>query len=298
MQPKREVHTPIIDTHLHLWDMKQFRPPWLNEPAEIKIRKPCTLVEYQNETQGLNIVHAVYMEIDINAEKQIEEADWISAICRSGKTKVVKAVVSGRPADPKFRAYARRYRNDASITGFRQVLQVPDAKPGLCLTPTFVDNVRYLGSIGKTFDFCIRPGELQDAMKLARLCPETRFVLDHCGNASARNVDQATWETDIREFATIPNVVCKISGIIKTVKPEWDTEHELFHIVRHVYHSFGPDRVMFGGDWPVCNKTKSMRDWVATLDRILVDKSPADLAKFYHGNASRFYGIPMPDVTE
>jgi predicted TIM-barrel fold metal-dependent hydrolase len=55
---------------------------------------------------------------------------------------------------------------------------------------------------------------------------------------------------------------------------------------------------MFGGDWPVCNKTKSMRDWVATLDRILVDKSPADLAKFYHGNASRFYGIPMPDVTE
>lgn len=295
MQPKREVHTPIIDTHLHLWDMKQFRPPWLNEAAEVKIRKPCTLVEYQDETKGLNILKAVYMEIDINPEKQVEEADWISAICHSGKTKVVKAVVSGRPADPKFKAYAKRYRNDSAITGFRQVLQVPDAKPGLCLTPTFVDNVRYLGSIGKTFDFCIRPGELRDAMALAQLCPDTRFVLDHCGNAAARNPNQGAWESDIRAFAKIPNVICKISGIIKTVKPDWDTEHELFHIVRHVYHSFGPDRVMFGGDWPVCNKTKSMQDWVATLDRILVDKSPAELAKFYHGNAAKFYGIPLPE---
>jgi predicted TIM-barrel fold metal-dependent hydrolase len=207
MQPFNAVHTPIIDTHLHLWDMKQFRPPWLSEAAEVKIRKPCTLREYEIETKGLNIAHAVYMEIDINAEQQVEEADWISEMCHSGKTKVVKAVVSGRPADPKFRAYARRYKNDAAITGFRQVLQVPDAKPGLCLTKTFVDNIRYLGSIGKTFDFCIRPGELQDAMKLARLCPETRFVLDHCGNAAARNANQVVWESDIREFAQIPNVV-------------------------------------------------------------------------------------------
>ena len=285
------VHHPIIDTHQHLWDMKQFSPPWLHDAAESKINRPSNMADYIRETKGLNVVATLYMEVDIDPRQHIEEANWVSDVCRSGKTPMVGGVVSARPNDPRCARYIRRYRNDPYILGFRQVLQVPDALPGLCLQQQFVKNIQLCGEFGKTFDFCIRSSELQDALTLAKLCPDTRFILDHCGNGSARNPNQAQWEMDIAAIAKQKNVVCKISGIVKTVKPEWDITRELFHVVRHVYKCFGPNRIMFGGDWPVCNKTKSFKAWVTALDAIFADLSDGDLRKFYHDNAVAFYGL-------
>lgn len=285
------AHLPIVDTHLHLWDLKQFRPPWLALPGEEKINVPSTLTEFRKATAGLNVVRAVYMEVDVAPQQQGEEARWISQLCRSKKTLVAKAVVSCRPASPGFKAATQRWKDDPAIHGFRQVLQVPDAKAGLCLTTPFVQSMRTLGKWGKTFDLCMRPTELADAAKLARLCPETRFVLDHCGNASADNPGQKQWERDLALVAKQPNVVCKISGIVKTVPAGRDIADSLGHILRYTADSFGPDRILFGGDWPVCNKTADFRRWVEAVDQVFADASESERRKLFHDNAVRFYGL-------
>ena len=87
------------------------------------------------------------------------------------------------------------------------------------------------------------------------------------------------------------NIVCKVSGIIKTVHSDWSPEKELSHIVKYVCDSFGMDRVMFGGDWPVCNFTFDFKTWVETLHAILHDASEADKKKLFHDNAVKFYGL-------
>ena len=290
--PRTNVaHLPIVDTHLHLWDLKQFRPPWLALKGEEKINVRSTLAEYRTATANLNVVKAVYMEVDVAPKQQVEEADWIASLCQSRKTLVAKAVVSGRPAAPGFEAYAKRWKGNPAVFGFRQVLQVPDAKPGLCLTDPFVRSVRTLGKWGKSFDICIRPAELADAAKLAKLCPDTQFILDHCGNASARNPAQRQWERDIALVAKQANVVCKISGIVKTVPAGRDIAAELGQILRHTADCFGPDRLLFGGDWPVCNKTADFKQWVQAVDTVFADASEGERRKLFHDNAVRFYGL-------
>lgn len=280
---------PIIDTHQHLWDFRKFRPPWLK--GEPKLNRPYTQEDYRQATAGLNVVKTVYMEVDVDPKQQVVEAEYVETICRRHTTLMAAAVVSCRPALPGFRDYVRRFKGSPVIKGVRQVLQVPDAPRGLCLQPEYVSNILLLGELGLTFDICIRPTELADGIKLADSCPDTRFVLDHCGNAAARNPNYAQWKRDITEFGQRQNVVCKVSGIIKTVKPGWDAGKELEPAVRHVIQSFGMDRVMFGGDWPVCNLTSSFRGWVESLRWILRDVKPEDQRKLFHDNAARFYGL-------
>jgi predicted TIM-barrel fold metal-dependent hydrolase len=247
--------------------------------------------DYYKATKGLNVVKTVYMEVDVDPKQQVEEAEWVTEVCRQHNTPMVAGVVSCRPNSPEFAAYVRRFKGNPYIKGVRQVLQVPEAPKGLCLQPTYVKHIRLLGELGLTFDICIRPTELSDALKLVELCPKTRFILDHCGNASARNPNQAQWERDMARLGEKPNIVCKISGIIKTVKPSWNAGEELENIILHTIDSFGIKRVMFGGDWPVCNMTSSFRGWVDTVKWVLRNHSPEEQRCLFHDNAVAFYGL-------
>ena len=123
------------------------------------------------------------------------------------------------------------------------------------------------------------------------LCGGTCFILDHCGNYAAHYPNWKQWHDDIANIADHPNVNCKISGICKTVKPGENQVKELERAVKHCVSSFGTDRVMFGGDWPVCNNTSSFAGWVATVKGILHDWSQEDLKKLFHDNAVDFYKL-------
>lgn len=280
---------PIVDTHQHLWDFRKLRPPWLK--GEPKLNHSSTMEDYAKATAGLNVVKTIYMEVDVAPNQQVAEAAYVKEMCASHKTRMAAAVVSCRPALSSFPAYVKRFENSPYIKGVRQVLQVPEAPRGLCLQPTYVRNIQLLGDLGMTFDICIRPTELADAAKLVDACPGTRFILDHCGNGAARNPNQKQWERDMLALADRPNIVCKVSGIIKTVKPGTDPAVELKPVVLHTIKAFGMDRVMFGGDWPVCNLTSSFRGWVQTLQAILKEFSPEEQQKIFHDNAVSFYGL-------
>jgi predicted TIM-barrel fold metal-dependent hydrolase len=292
---------PIIDTHQHLWDLVQFQPPWLNG-ADAKIAAKHDTNDYAAETEGLNIVKTVYMEVDVAPEDQIKEAEYVLELIESGKTPTVGAVISGRPDSENFARYVGKFKDDTRIKGLRQVLQVESAPPGFCLQPRFVRSMQLLGEMGKSFDLCMRPTELADGAQLAEKCPDTKFIVDHCGNADPqawRAKDRQTvkpihevnpWKRDMERFAKLDNVDCKISGIVARAPQDWSAD-DLAPAVNFCLDTFGPDRVVFGGDWPVCKLGASYVDWVKALQQIVSNRPVADQKKLFHDNALRVYRV-------
>jgi predicted TIM-barrel fold metal-dependent hydrolase len=286
--PKDAV--PIVDTHQHLWDLKQFKLPWIKPDSPLA--RNFVLDDYRKATEGLNVVKTVYMEVDVDPSQQDAEADYVIELCKDAeRTRMYGAVISGRPASDGFKKYVGRFKGSKHVKGLRQVLHGDGTKAGYCLEPAFVKGVRLLGKYGLSFDLCMRPGELLDGAKLIDQCPDTRFILDHCGNADVRAKDRTQWQKDIGEVAKRKNVVCKVSGIVASARPgAWGAD-DLAPIVRHTLEVFGPDRVMFGGDWPVCTLAATYAQWVAALKEIMKGRSAEEQKKLFHDNAVKFYGL-------
>jgi L-fuconolactonase len=280
---------PIIDTHQHLWDLGKFRLPWIKEGD--KLAKNHVMADYLNATEGLNIVKTVYMEVDLDPTQQNAEADYVIELCKQADNAMTAAVISGRPSSDDFAKYITRFKNSAYIKGLRQVLHNDDIKAGYCLQEKFIKGVRLLGDLNLSFDLCMRPGELLDGAKLIDACPDTRFILDHCGNAKVQEKDRTQWKKDIAEVAKNKHVVCKVSGIVAGAVPGKWTAEDLAPIINHVLEVFGPDRVMFGGDWPVCTKAATFKQWVTALKEIVADRPEVDRRKLFYDNAALFYGI-------
>jgi predicted TIM-barrel fold metal-dependent hydrolase len=161
-----------------------------------------------------------------------------------------------------------------------------------------------LGERGLSFDLCMRPTELADGAKLAALCPNTRFIVDHCGNADPKafRVTETgdakpshtvnEWKAGIDRLAAQQNVIAKISGIIARL-PAGGKAADLAPIVDYCLDAFGPDRVIFGSDWPVCLNGGSLRTWVDMLGTIIASRPAAEKTKLWSANAVRYYGLKL-----
>lgn len=281
---------PIIDTHQHLWDISKFKLAWMKPGS--KLSKNFLSDDYKTATEGLNVVKAVYMEVDVEPSQQGEELESILELIRSGKTPTAAAVVSGRPASEGFGEWVARLKRSKEIKGIRQVLHGEGTPNGYCLDPKFVNGMKTLGDAGLMFDLCIRPADLLNAAKLVHDCPGTNFILDHCGNPEFLSKDTfKSWRSDIDKLADNDNVVCKVSGIVASLEGKTWKPDDLAPVVNHVLDAFGPDNVMFGGDWPVCTLGASFQEWVAALKTIVSDRPAVLQNKLFHGNATRIYGL-------
>ena len=288
---------PIVDTHQHLWDLSKIKLAWLDPdtPTGKIIGHSFTPKEYAEATKGLNVVKAVYMEVDVVPEQQQKEADYVVELCESGQTPTCAAVVSGRPASPDFEKYARQFKGSKYVKGIRQVLHVESTPAGYALKPEYVKGVQLLGDLGLSFDLCVRPAELPDFGKLIDRCPNTRFILDHCGNADLKHTppQRERWKKDMAEIAKRKNLVGKVSGFIASApaRGKW-TLDDLAPVVNHTLEVFGPDRVMFGGDWPVCLLgVQKYADWATSLQTIVKDRPEDQQKKLFHDNAVKFYEV-------
>jgi L-fuconolactonase len=295
---------PIVDTHEHLWDLSRFRIPWL------KVGEPLghshVPKDYQEAIAGLNVVQSVYMEVAMDPADQVAEAQYVIALCQGRQTPMRGAVIGGRPTSEGFRKYILQFKGNPYIKGVRHILRSPSELRLLATPDDLIPGLRLLGELGMCFDLCIPPTALADGARLIGRCPDTRFVLDHCGNADPKafrpgsagvdpqrrpshEADQ--WRRDLQQIARHPNVVCKISGIVSQVVTGKWTPDDLAPIVNHCLDTFGPERVIFASDWPVCTRGASLREWVAALKAIVHGRSPADQRRLFHDNAVRFYGL-------
>jgi L-fuconolactonase len=293
----------IIDCHQHLWDRSKFTLPWI-KPGSL-LDRSYVMSDYLAAIEGTGLKNSIYMEVDVEPSQQQAEAEHLIEICKSKQAPTTAAVVSGRPASDAFAAYLKQFKDSPYIKGIRQVLHGGSTPAGYCLEDRFVRGIRLLGESNLSFDLCLRPKELADGAALAEKSPDTRFILDHCGNAdpasffkpgdsrlAAAKIDHTAeeWRRGIDRVAGAKNTICKISGIVARVPKQWSAE-DLAPIVNHCLDAFGPQRVIFGSDWPVCLNGAPLRDWVAALKQIIVNRPTAEQRLLMRDNAIRFYRL-------
>jgi len=294
---------PLIDCHQHLWDLTKFKLNWI-KPGTL-LGKSYVMQNYLAAIEGTGIKQAVYMEVDVDPAQQQAEAEHLIDICKSGQAPTIGAVVSGRPAADGFAKYVTQFKGSPYIKGIRQVLHGGGTPAGYCLEENFIRGIKLLGELRLSFDLCLRPKELADGAKLAEKCPSTRFIVDHCGNADPKaffkpgdsrlkdvtpDHDAGAWRRDIEKLAAQKNTICKISGIVARVPKQWSAD-DLAPIINHCLNSFGPTRVIFGSDWPVCLNGAPLREWVAALKQIITSRPAGEQRQLLHENAKQFYSL-------
>lgn len=280
---------PIIDAHVHLWDPARFRMPWLEEVPAIK--RPYELDDYLVQTAGLPIEGIIYVEVDVPPEDALREAQWI-VDCAQRDARI-RGVVAAAPIEKheRLRTYLETLvALDSRIKGVRRNLQGETAA-GFCLQPAFVEGIQMLSEYDLSFDLCLIHTQMPDVIQLVRLCPETRFILDHLGKPGIRGHMLDPWREHIRELASCPNVMCKLSGMVTEADHQQWVVEDLAPYVAHILDAFGEDRVLFGSDWPVMLLATTYPRWVQVLDDLTAYLTPAAKRKLWSENARRCYRL-------
>ena len=175
-----------------------------------------------------------------------------------------------------------------SVKGIRQNIQGQPA--GFCRRHAFVEGVWKVGRRELVFDLCATHDQLGEVADLVRDCPDTRFVLDHCGKPAIRDRCFEPWSAALARLAAHKNVCCKLSGLLTEAGERWRPEDLLPYATR-VVECFGPERVLYGSDWPVLTLAGDYRDWYGFTERVTQGWSATDRSRFYGDNAARVYGL-------
>ncbi len=277
----------IVDTHLHLIDRTALRYPWLaGEPA---LDRDFMQGEYAREARRAGIEAALHMEVDVDPADIEAETIHTKTLSQEPGSLLSGAVVSCRPEEAGFAAWLEKVAADPFVKGFRRVLHVvPDDVSEGAL---FRENVRRIAGSELTFDLCVLPRQMKQAIALVDLAPGVQFVLDHCGVPDIRGGAKHPWQEQVAEIARRPNVAGKISGVVAYADPDSWTVETLRPYVEHTIASFGWDRVVWGSDWPVCTLGGGLLGWVAATHALLAGASEAERTKLLSGNARRLWRL-------
>ena len=277
---------PLVDTHQHLWDLTRFPYSWCaGIPA---LNRSFRFDDYAAAAAGLGITKTVFMECDVDDPHQLGEAREAQRLADEHPL-IAGIVASGRPEHADFPAHLESLLALPKLRGLRRVLHVaPDVVPE---QPLFREHLRLLARHRLTFDLCVLARQLPRARSLVDACPGVTFVLDHCGVPDVKGGALDPWRADISALAERPNVHCKISGLVAYADPARWTVADLRPWVDHAIAAFGWDRVIWGGDWPVCTLSAPLSRWVAATHELVSGASEDERARLFHRNAERLYRV-------
>jgi L-fuconolactonase len=296
----------IVDAHVHLWDPSVLRYPWLDAlPA---LGRPFLLTDYVSATAGTTVDTMILVEANCLPDQALREVQLFERIAASDPTnqrgqtplnsrnqRSLTPLISGIVAFVSLTAPAELDQTldeltaRATVKGIRHNIQ--GEPPGFCTQPSFIAGVQKAGSRGLAFDLCATHDQLRDVLQLVRECPNTSFILDHCGKPAIRDGLLEPWSADVARLAKCSNVWCKLSGLVTEAAHVGWREADLIPYASHVVEQFGTERVMYGSDWPVLTLASGYADWFQFTARFTASWSDAERRGFYRDNARRAYGL-------
>jgi L-fuconolactonase len=277
-----------IDSHHHLWKYDPQQYPWITEENRALARDylPADL-------EPLIARASIDGTIVVQARQTLEETRWLLELAKSHP--FIRAVVGWVPLiDPDIEDVLAELAGETKLQAVRHVLQ-DEPDDAYMLRDDFDRGISRLAAVNLVYDILIYGRHLKNTTTFVDRHPTQPFVLDHIAKptiASAR-FDQE-WATQIRELALRDNLVCKFSGVATEVRdPEWTTE-----LIRPyfdtVLQAFGPERLMFGSDWPVCVLRSGYGQWVSTVRELIGELSPTEQSHIMGLTACRVYRLEMP----
>jgi L-fuconolactonase len=279
---------PIVDTHLHIWDLSRIRYPWLASVP--KLNRNHLIDDFRRACGSVQVAKMVFVQCECEPALAQEEAAWVSEVAKADPR--IRGIVAWAPLEKGEGAEPDLAKLGANplVKGIRRIIQFePDI--GFCLRPGFVRGVQSLHAHGLSFDLCINHLQLANTIKLVRQCPDVQFVLDHIAKPDIKAKLLDPWRAELRELAKFENVRCKLSGLTTEADHAKWTTADLKPYINHVMDCFGAGRVMFGGDWPVSTQATDYPRWVATVDEALRGCSAEELRQVYVRNAEEFYRV-------
>lgn len=276
----------IVDAHHHLWDLDVRDQPWTAElPAlrrsfHLSDLEPLAAAAGVTATVLVQTIHAVDETPEMLA--LAETSDLVAGVV--GWTDVTAPTFEERLSELLSGAGGRR------LVGIRH--QVQDLPDGAWLTEAeTLRGLRQLAPTGLAFDLIVRADQIPACVAAARAVPDLRFVLDHLGKPRIAAGEREPWASDIRALAELPNVVCKLSGLVTEADVDRWTVADLRPYSDLVLEAFGPERVMFGSDWPVSTLGASYPQVVETAMKLTSELTNAEREAVFGGTATRIYGL-------
>lgn len=284
----------LVDAHVHLWDPRRFPMPWLESNPDLN--HVFGVDAYYAQTVGVPIAGMVYVEVGVAPPFALLEATHAVALAQQEPH--LLGVVAAAPLEYGERMHAYLEALHALgplVKGVRRNVQ-DESDPAFCLQPSFVHGVRLLAEYGFSCDICVRHQQLAATAELVRQCPEVRFVLDHLGKPDIKRATLDPWRAQLEQLAAYPNAWCKLSGLVTEADHQhWTVEH-LRPYVAHALAVFGPERVMFGGDWPVLLQAASYSRWAEAVGDLIAHLPPDSQDAVSHRTAQLFYRLNEPKL--
>lgn len=277
-------HNSILDTHHHAWRYQSEEYSWMG-PSDEVLKRDFSLADYLAEAQQLSIKAAVAVQ----SRQKIEETDFLIGIAQSSD--LPHFVVGwfdllAHDAEEVIKKYAQ----SRHLVGARHFLSL-EPNHSLFQSEMFRERLQILANNGLTFDLLVRPDQLTLCANLAADLPQVTFVLDHLGNPSIGG-DNTSWSIGLRELSALSNVYAKVSGLTDNAV-EATTASSFDFAIDYAVECFGPDRLMFGSDWPVVNKLGSYGMWVEVVTNFFAKTAPEALSNVLWKNAIKAYNLNL-----
>jgi predicted TIM-barrel fold metal-dependent hydrolase len=294
---------PILDAHMHLWDLALGRHPWLCGAAipfrygdYAAIRRSFSVEDYRRASAGFDLVGTVYVEAEWDPADPLGETRWVHDVAaREGLPSAmvaqawldrddVEELLEAQAAFPLVRGIRHKPRVAAAPD------RVEPGAPGSLSCPRFARGFAPLARHGLSFDLQAPWWHLEEAARLFARHPEVRVVLNHTGLPADRSPEGlAGWRGAMARLAELPQVAVKISGLGLPGRPWTVTDNG--PVVRTVLELFGVERCLFASNWPVDTLCAELATIFAGFLEITRDLAEADRRKLFVGNARRVYRI-------
>ena len=280
----------LLDTHQHLVYREKASYGWTKD-IPLLAEENFILDDYKTLTEGLDIGGTLFMETGVDDPDYQQETRFVKSLADNSDNGMIGLISSIRPeSDEAFETWLEE-TIEMGVVGYRRILHVmPD---DTSQSDIFRKNVRKIGVSGKTFDICFLPGQLPIACELAKACDNTKLILNHCGVPDIAGAGLDPWRQDIKALAQIPNVICKLSGLMAYCAPGTSSLETIEPYVDHVLNCFGPNRMVWGSDWPVVNLAKGLPEWIAVTRKILGKLSADEASSIAYGTAQIVYKVKI-----
>ncbi len=277
-----------IDAHHHLWDLTRREQPWMDGAWAEPIRRTFTPDDLAPHLDA----HRIDATVVVQSSSSVEETRELLALA-GGSDRIAGVVGWADLTDPgvgEVLAELAAGPGGDRLVGLRhQVQDEPD--------PRWLDRedarrgLAAVADAGLVYDLLVTPREMPAAIDAVRELPQLRFVLDHAAKPPVASGERDPWALQLAALAALPNVDCKLSGLV--TEADWDgwKPEQVLPYAWHVLDAFGPGRVLFGSDWPVCVLAATYDEVVALAERATLRLGEDERAAVFGGNAARAYGL-------
>jgi L-fuconolactonase len=272
-----------LDSHQHFWKYDATEYPWMQ--PDWPIRRDFLPIDLAPLLAGAGLDGC----IAVQARQTLEESRWLLEL--ADRHPIVQGVVGWVDLqNERVEEQLAQFAANSKFVGVRHVVQ-DEPDDNFMLRPAFQHGLAQLQQFNLAYDILVYPRQLAAAIKVVQNFPEQRFVLDHLAKPAIREGTLSPWREQVRELAKLPNVSCKVSGMVTEARWDGWQAADFRPYLDVVFAAFGVDRLMYGSDWPVCLLSGSYEQVAGLVREYAGQLALSDQAKFWGENAARFYRV-------